>query len=74
MSPPYEYSMDNVGSFRWMAPEQLSVSGEDSEPTHNTIGKTKESDMYSLAMVVLEVRSLSRWLTLYLTQRFKPPD
>lgn len=48
-------TVNSAGSIRWMAPERLSIFDGNSEPTHPS-RVTKESDMYSLAMVVVEVR------------------
>ena len=42
-------------SLRWVAPERLSIFDGSPEPAPHTIRVTKESDMYSLAMVVIEV-------------------
>ena len=46
-----------AGSIRWMAPERLSIFDGDPESVPTTVRVTKESDMYSLAMVVIEVRT-----------------
>ena len=60
-------TINSAGSIRWMAPERLSIFDGNSEPAPNTFRVTRESDMYSLAMVVIEVRTLPRrdhtWLT-----------
>ncbi|KAF9651621.1 kinase-like protein, partial [Thelephora ganbajun] len=46
---------NSAGSIRWMAPERLSIFDGTSEPARHTTRVTKESDMYSLAMVVVEI-------------------
>jgi len=52
-------SVNNAGgSIRWMAPERLSLF--DDNQMGGQIRVTKESDIYSLAMVVIEVCSLSQ--------------
>lgn len=48
-------TVNSAGSIRWMAPERLSISDESSEPSPNGFRVTKESDMYSLSMVVIEI-------------------
>jgi len=48
-------TVNSAGSIRWMAPERLSIFDGTSEPAPNSVRVTKESDMYSLAMVVIEV-------------------
>lgn len=48
-------TVNSAGSIRWMAPERLSIFDGSSEPVPNAIRVTKESDMYSLAMVVIEI-------------------
>ena len=60
-------TVNSAGSIRWMAPERLSIFDGNSEPVPDAIRVTKESDMYSLAMVVIEVRTLPRRLMLSLT-------
>ena len=50
-------TVNSAGSIRWMAPERLSIFDGNSEPAPNAMRVTKESDMYSLAMVVIEVRT-----------------
>ena len=50
-------TVNSAGSIRWMAPERLSIFDGSSEPAPNSLRVTKESDMYSLAMVVIEVRT-----------------
>ena len=62
-------TVNSAGSIRWMAPERLSIIDGGSEPAPNAFRVTKESDMYSLAMVVIEVRPPPRHLVLSLTQR-----
>lgn len=52
-------TVNSAGSIRWMAPERLSIFDASSEPAPSVIRVTKESDMYSLAMVVIEVRTAS---------------
>jgi serine/threonine protein kinase len=49
-------TINSAGSIRWMAPERLSIfdGGSDLAPA---VRVTKESDMYSLSMVVIEVRT-----------------
>ena len=50
-------SVNNAdGSIRWMAPERLSIFDGNKMVSQTRV--TKESDMYSLAMVVIEVCSL----------------
>jgi serine/threonine protein kinase len=66
-------TVNSVGSIRWMAPERLSIFDGNSAPEPHSIRVTKESDMYSLAMVVIEVRSPPRQPTLNLTPRHGPP-
>lgn len=51
---------NSAGSIRWMAPERLSIFDGSSEQAPRAVRVTKESDMYSLAMVVIEVRTLPR--------------
>ena len=51
-------TINSAGSIRWMAPERLSIFDGNSESTSSAIRVTRESDMYSLAMVVIEVRTL----------------
>jgi len=46
-------TVNSAGSIRWMAPERLSIFDGHPEPA---VRVTRESDMYSLAMVVIEVR------------------
>ena len=53
---PHASPVNSAGSIRWMAPERLSIydpNNLDAEPAGSRV--TKESDMYSLAMVVIEV-------------------
>lgn len=50
-------TVNSAGSIRWMAPERLSIFDGSSEPSPNAFRVTKESDMYSLSMVVIEVRT-----------------
>ena len=54
---PHASPVNSAGSIRWMAPERLSIFDGSSEPAPNSLRVTKESDMYSLAMVVIEVRT-----------------
>ena len=49
-------TVNSAGSIRWMAPERLSIFDGSPEPAPTAVRVTKESDMYSLAMVVIEVR------------------
>lgn len=50
-------SVNNAdGSIRWMAPERLAIFDGNKVVSQTRV--TKESDMYSLAMVVIEVCSL----------------
>ena len=60
-------TVNSAGSIRWMAPERLSIFEGDPEPQQTAIRVTKESDMYSLAMVVIEVRPPLPPLVLNLT-------
>ena len=48
-------TVNSAGTIRWMAPERLSISDGNPEPAPHANRVTKESDMYSLAMVVIEV-------------------
>ena len=50
-------TVNSAGSIRWMAPERLAIFDASSEPTPTGVRVTKESDMYSLSMVVIEVRT-----------------
>jgi len=49
-------TVNSAGSIRWMAPERLSIFDGNPEPAPTAVRVTRESDMYSLAMVVIEVR------------------
>jgi len=60
-------TINSAGFIRWMAPERLYIFDGDPEPAPNAIRATKESDMYSLAMVVIEVGALPRCPMLRLT-------
>ena len=62
----HDYPVCLTKDARWMAPELMSIFDEYPEPI--ALRLTKESDMYSLALVVLEVRSSPRQLTLNLTE------
>jgi len=53
---PHASPVNSAGSIRWMAPERLSIFDGSLEPAPTAVRVTKESDMYSLAMVVIEVR------------------
>ena len=59
---PHASPVNNAGSIRWMAPERLSIfdPNDPDDPDVVPVGVrvTKESDMYSLAMVVIEVRPM----------------
>ena len=55
--PAHASTMNSAGSIKWMAPERLSIFDGDPESAPTTVRVTKESDMYSLAMVVIEVRA-----------------
>jgi len=48
-------TVNSAGSIRWMAPERLSIFDANTEPGPYANRVTKESDMYSLAMVVIEI-------------------
>jgi serine/threonine protein kinase len=54
-------STNGRGSMRWRAPELLALSTKvkDREKT-KTVRPTKKSDTYSLAMVIIEVKSPAR--------------
>lgn len=56
------------GTLRWRAPELLQLSGKQDAKTQVPVRPTKESDMYSFAMVVVEVTSsLKAWSTSHLS-------